>query len=71
MVIFMDKSPMFVALMRRISDISISPAGGEPTATPHGARRGNGAITTPVMAYRGDASHTRTHVYTRGLLHPA
>ena len=38
---------MFVALERRISDISISPAGGEPTATPHGAAGAARAADVP------------------------
>ena len=38
---------MFVALERRITDISISPAGGEPTATPHGAAGSATPARTP------------------------
>ena len=47
---------MFVALERRISDISISPAGGEPTATPHGAAGAARAADVPA----GSATPART-----------
>ena len=55
MVIFYGYA-MFVALERRISDISISPAGGEPTATPHGAAGAARAADVPA----GSATPART-----------